>query len=238
MSEERKQVAKAKVQCLLDAGVIHPVKYPTWLSNVMLVQNKNGKWRICVDFMSLNKACPKDDFLLPRIGTLVDLATGCELLSLLDFFLGYHQIWMNQEDEEKTSFITPFGTYYFRRMVEGLRNAGSTFARMTSEVFKEDKTISAYVDDIVVQSKLKQDHIEDLHRAFSNLHSVGLKLNPKKCIFGVSKGKLLSCLISARGIEANPEKIDAILNMEPPTSRKLAQRLIGRLAALNRFISR
>ena len=92
--------------------------------------------------------------------------------------------------------------------------------------------------NFTVQSKFRQDHIEDLHRAFSNLHSVGLKLNPKKCIFGVSKGKLLSCLVSARGIEANPEKIDAILNMEPPTSRKLAQRLIGRLAALNRFISR
>ena len=109
---------------------------------------------------------------------------------------------------------------------------------MTAKVFKEDKAISAYMDDIVVRSKLKQDHIEDLNRAFSNLHNAGLKLNPKKCIFGVSKGKLLGCPVSARGIEANPEKIDAILNMEPPTSRKLAQRLAGRLVALSRFISR
>ena len=109
---------------------------------------------------------------------------------------------------------------------------------MIAKVFKEDKAISAYVDDIVVQSELKQDHIEDLHRAFSNLRCAGLKLNPEKCIFGVSKGKLLGCLVSARGIEANLDKIDAILNMEPPTSRKLAQRLAGRLAALNRFISR
>ena len=77
------------------------------------------------------------------------------------------------------------------------------------------------MDDIVVQSKLKQDHIEDLHRAFCNLRSTGLKLNPEKCIFGMSKGKLLDCLISARGIEANLEKIEAILNMEPSTSRKL-----------------
>jgi hypothetical protein len=113
---------------------------------------------------------------------------------------------MNKEDEEKTIFITPFGTYCFRRMAEGLRNAGSTFTRMTAKVFKEDKTISAYVDDIVVQSKFKQDHIEDLYRAFSNLRSAGLKLNPEKCIFGVSKGKLLGCLVSAIGIEANPKK--------------------------------
>jgi hypothetical protein len=145
---------------------------------------------------------------------------------------------MNQEDEEKTSFITPFRTYCFRRMAEGLRNAGSTFARKIAKMFKEDKAISAYVDDIVMQSKLRQDHIEDLNRAFSNLRNTRLKLNLEKCIFGISKGKLLGCLVSARGIEANPEKIDAILNMEPPTSTKLAQRLAGRLAALNRFISR
>ena len=175
---------------------------------------------MCVDFISLNKACPKDDFPLPRISTLVDLAAGCELLSLLDYFLGYHQIWMNQEDEGKTSFITPFGTYCFRRMVEGLRNIGSTFTRMAVKVFKEDKAISSYVDDIVVQSKFKQDHIEDLRRVVSNLRSPGLKLNPEKCIFGVSKGKLLGCLASARGIKANPEKIGAILiwNLRPQES--------------------
>ena len=109
---------------------------------------------------------------------------------------------------------------------------------MIGKVFKEDKPISAYVDDIIMQSKLKQEHIEDLRRAFNNLCYAGLKLNPVKCIFGVSKGKLLSCLVSTRGIEANLEKIDTILNMEPPTSRKLTQRLARRLAALNRFISR
>jgi len=145
---------------------------------------------------------------------------------------------MNQEDEEKTSFITPFGTYCFKRMTERLRNVGSTFACMTTKVFKEDKPISAYVDDIVVQSKLKQEHIEDLCRAFNNLRNAGLKLNLEKCIFGIRNGKLLGCLILARGIEANLEKIDTILNMEPPTSRKLTQRLARRLAALNRFISR
>jgi hypothetical protein len=89
MFEERKQAAKAEVQRLLDAGVICPVKYPTWLSNVVLVKKKNGKWRMCVDFTSLNKACPNDNFPLPRISTLVNSATGYELLSLLDCFSGY-----------------------------------------------------------------------------------------------------------------------------------------------------
>jgi hypothetical protein len=184
----------------------------------VLVKKKNGKWRMCIDFTSLNKACPKDDFPLPRISTLVDSAAGCKLLSLLNYFSGYHQIWKNQEDEETTSFITPFGTYCFRRMAEGLQNARSTCARMTAKVLKEDKAIFTYVDDIVVQSQLKQDHIRDHGRAFTNLRNVELKLNPEKCIFGISKGKLLGCLVLARGIKANPEKIDAILNMESLTS--------------------
>ena len=88
MFEERKQVAKVEVQRFLDAGVIRPVKYPTWLSNVILVKKKNGKWRMCIDFISLNKAYPKDDFPLPRISTLIDSAAGCKLLSLLDCFSG------------------------------------------------------------------------------------------------------------------------------------------------------
>lgn len=144
---------------------------------------------------------------------------------------------MNKEDEEKTNFITPDGTFCFRRMAEGLRNAGPTFARMTVEVFKDDPSVSAYVDDIVIQSKLKADHITDLSRTFDKLKKAKLRLNPKKCIFGVRKGKLLGCLVSARGIEANPTKINAILTMQPPTSRKLAQRLTGCLASLSRFIS-
>jgi hypothetical protein len=109
---------------------------------------------------------------------------------------------------------------------------------MTSKMFKEDKSISAYVDDIVVQSKHKENHIQDLKRAFTNLRNAGLKLNLEKCIFSVSKGKILSYLVSASRIEANLEKIEAIINMEPPTLHKLAQRLTERLVALNKFISR
>jgi hypothetical protein len=116
---------------------------------------------MCIDFTYLNKACPKDNFPLPRIDTLVDQAAGSEMLSFLDCFSGYHQIWMRKEDKEFTSFITPFGTYCFIRMAEGLRNTGTTFVRMTSTVLKSQigKNLLAYVDDIVVKSKKRQDHI-------------------------------------------------------------------------------
>ena len=142
---------------------------------------------MCIDFTYLNKACPKDNFSLPRIDTLVDQAARSEMLSFLDCFSGYHQIWMGKEDEEYTSFITPFGTYCFVRMGEGLRNAVTTFFRMTSTVLRDQirKNLLIYVDDIVVKSKKREDHIENLQETFTNLRAANLKLNTEKCTFGV-----------------------------------------------------
>lgn len=222
VSAERAEVAK-EVQRLLDARVIRLIQYPDWLANVVMVKNSNSKWRMCVDFADLNKSCPRDPYPLTRIDTLVDIVAGCEMMSLLDCFLGYHQIWPNPDDEEKTSFITPGGTYCFHRMPEESRNAGSTFSRMT---------------DVVVVSKKKEDHIADLEETVTNLKSSGLRLNPEKCIFGVKSRKMLGCLVSARGIEANPKKIAIIANMKPPKTRKQVQQLAGRLASLNKFIAR
>lgn len=198
MSDERAEAVAAEVQRLLDADVIRPVQYPEWLANVVMVKKKSGKWRMCVDFTDLNKHCPKDPYPLPRIDKLVDIAIGCEVMSLLDCFSGYHQIRLNPEDEEKTSFITPGGTYCYKRMPEGLRNAGPTFSRMTDKVFRKQKikkNLVAYVDDIVVKSDVKIDHIVDLKKTFVNLRKSGLKLNPGKCIFGVQKGKILGCIV-------------------------------------------
>ena len=104
---------------MLDANVIREVKYSEWLANVVLVPKKNGKMRMCIDFSDLNKSCKKDLFPLPRIDTSVDKAAGCKCFSLLDCFLEYHQIWLKKEDEEKTSFTTPFGTYCYTRLPEG-----------------------------------------------------------------------------------------------------------------------
>jgi hypothetical protein len=239
MSDEKIEAAKAKVHRLLEANFIEPITYPTWLANVVMVQKKSGKWRMCIDFTSLNKACPKGNFPLPRIDKIVDSAAGCEVMSLLDRFFGYHQIYM-EEDKASTSFITPFGTYCFIRMPEGLKNAGSTFYRLTKMVLESQvgQNIFTYVDDIVVASKNKEDHLADLVETFANMWDARLCLNPEKCVFGVRQGKILGYLVSHRGIEANPTKIQAITNMTPPQSTRDIQCLIGRLAALNRFISK
>jgi hypothetical protein len=240
MSDDKAEDARNEVKRLLSAGVIREVKYLEWLANTVMVKKANGKWRMCIDFTDLNKACPKDEFPLPRIDSLVDATASSELMSLLDCYSGYHQIWMKKEDEPKTSFITPSGTYCYLRMPEGLKNAGGSFSRMTAKVLHSQigKNVLTYVDDNIVKSTKQENHIADLQETFANFRQAGRKLNPEKCVFGVKKGKFLGCLVSTKGIEANPSKIEAILQMEPPSMKKGAQRLAGRLASLNRFISR
>jgi hypothetical protein len=239
MSDDEAKGARNEVKRLLSSSVIREVTYPEWLANTVMVKKANGKWRMCIDFTDLNKACLKDEFQLPRIDSLVDAAASSELMSLLDCYSGYHQIGMN-EDELKTSFITPSGTYCYLRMPKGLKNAGRSFIRMTAKVLHSQigKNVPTYDNDIIVKSTKQENHVADLQETFANFKQAGLKLNPEKCVFGVKKGKFLGCLVSTKGIEANPSKIEAILRMEPPNSKKGAQRLAGRLASLNRFISR
>jgi hypothetical protein len=166
MSDEKTEAAKAEVHRLLEANFIEPITYPMWLANIVMVQKKSGKWCMCIDFTNLNKAYLKDNFPLPRIDKIVDSAAECEVMSLLDCFFGYHQIYIKEEDKASNCFITPFGTYCFIRMPKGLKNAGSTFSRLTKTVLESQVgcNIFTYVDDIVVASKNNEDHLADLVR--------------------------------------------------------------------------
>jgi hypothetical protein len=121
MYDDKAEGARNEVKRLLSAGVIREVKYPEWIANTVMMKKANGKWRMCIDFTDLNKACPKDKFPLPRIDSFIDAPASSELMSLLDCYSGYHQILMKKEDEPKTSFITPSGTYCYLQMPEGLR---------------------------------------------------------------------------------------------------------------------
>jgi hypothetical protein len=205
----------------------------------MMVKKKNGKWRMCTNFTDLYKYCLKDDFPLLRIDKVVDSVAGCETMALLDCFSGYHQIWLRKEDEEKTSFITPFDTYCYLRMPKGLKNAGTTFYRMMKAILKEQmgRNVFTYADDIVVISRKKETQLQDLGETFTNMRTPQLKLNPEKCVFGVRRDQVLGCLVSVRGIEANPDKINGIVNMKPLGSRKEVQKSTGRIALLNWFMA-
>ncbi|XP_016648937.1 PREDICTED: uncharacterized protein LOC107880912 [Prunus mume] len=166
---------RAEVDKLKAIGFIREATYPVWLANSVMVRKARGGWRMCQDYTDLNKACPKDSLPLPRIDQLVDATAGHELLSFMDAYSGYNQIFMNPADREHTAFITDRGLYCYNVMPFGLKNAG----QLTN---------------------------------------------------GSSTNQ--------RGIEANPEKIKAIIDMETPKTQKDIQSLTGRVAALTRFISK
>jgi hypothetical protein len=203
--------------------------------NVVLVKKSNRKWKISMDFTNLNKTCPKDNFPLPRIDALVDSTSEYELLSFMDVLSRYNQILMHPEDREKTTFITDRGLYYYKVMPFSLKNAGATYQQLVNKMFQGQigRNMKVYVDDMLVKSTESMNHAHDLYEAFEMLKQYGMKLNLAKCAFGVSFGKFLGYIVLNRGIEANLEKIQAILEMQSPTTTKQLQQLTRRLAALN-----
>ncbi|XP_072094127.1 uncharacterized protein [Arachis hypogaea] len=238
MSAERAEEVARQTASLLEAGFIREVDYSTWLSNVVLVKKHNGKWRMCVDYTDLNKACPKDCFSLPNIDALVDAATGYRYLSFMDAYSGYNQIPMHRPDEDKTAFITPGGTFCYKVMPFGLKNAGATYQRLMNRIFHDliGKTVEVYVDDILAKTTRPDDLLSDLASVFASLRQHGMRLNPLKCAFAMEAGTFLRFMITQRGVEANPEKCQAILQMKSPGSIKEVQRLAGRLASLSQFL--
>ncbi|XP_018453727.2 uncharacterized protein LOC108824849 [Raphanus sativus] len=226
LGPERSKAVNDEVDRLLAADSIMEVKYPDWLANPVVVKKKNGKWRVCVDFTDLNKACPKDSFPLPHIDRLVESTAGNALLTFMD--------------REKTAFITDRGTYCYKVMPFGLKNAGATYQRLVNRMFadKLGSTMEVYIDDMLVKSLRAEDHLTHLKDCFTTLNEYGMKLNPAKCTFGVMSGEFLGYIVTQRGIEANPKQISAILDLPSPKNSREVQRLTGRIAALNRFISR
>ena len=225
---ERQKAINEKVGKLLQAGAIREVEYPKWLANVVLVKKANGKWWLCIDFTNVNRACPIDSFPLPWIDLIEDATAGHELLSFLDAFSGYNQIRMDPDDQEKTSLITGQGTYCYRVMPLGLKNAGATYQRLVNKMFQKKigTSMEVYIDDMLVKSTIAELHIAHLSEAFQILREYNMKLNPAKCAFGVSAGKFLGFIVNNQGIEVNPDKIKAVLDIPPPSSIKEVQRLM------------
>jgi hypothetical protein len=162
--EKHRAIAK-EISKLLKAGFIKEVIHTKWVANPVLVPKKNTKvLRMCVDYTSLNKACPKDPFPLPRIDQVIDSTARSELLCFLDAYSGYHQIKMKESDQLDTSFVTPYGTYCYVTMLFDLKNAGATYQRTMQKCLVDQigRNIHAYVDDIAVMSKKQDDLIADL----------------------------------------------------------------------------
>ncbi|KAL2247277.1 UNVERIFIED_CONTAM: Retrovirus-related Pol polyprotein from transposon opus [Sesamum indicum] len=204
---EKNRITNDEVNKLLKAKYISEVQYTDWLSNMVVIPKSSGKWRMCIDFTDLNKACPKDPYPLTRIDVLIDSTAGIYCYNVMPF---------------------------------GLKNSGATYQRLVNKMSRNHigKTMEVYVDDMLVKSQRPEDHLSHLEVAFAIMREYGMKLNPSKCTFRVGGGKFLGYMVSSRGIEANPEKIEAILQLKSPASIKDVQKLAGKLASLNHFISR
>ena len=160
LAAERRKAVGDEIARLLASGFIMEVLHPDWLANPVLVEKKKDDpnvaivWRMCIDYTNLNKACPKDPFPLPRIDQVVDSTAGCELLSFLDAYSGFHQIPLKAEDQIKAAFITPYGAYCYHTMPFGLRNAGATYQRCMQKCLQDqlDKNVQLKVDDVVIKT--------------------------------------------------------------------------------------
>jgi len=227
------------VKKLVDARFISEIKYPTWLANTVLVNQATGKWKMCVDYTDLNMACPKDPYQLLNIDYLIDSASGFRTLSFMDAYSGYNQIRMDPLDAPKITFMTNNKIYHYEVMPFGLKNAGATFQRSMDTIFAKQigRNLEVYIDDLVVKTKEEDSHTEDLREILQQVREYNMRLNPAKCTFGVQAGKFLGFLLMRRGIEANPDKCQTIINMRSPANIKEVQQLTGRLTTLSRFLS-
>ena len=235
---DKQEAIDKELDRLLDAGFISEVQFPKWIANVVLVKKSNGKWRMCIDYSDLNRACPKDFYPLPNIDQLIDATSGHELLSFMDAFAGYNQIKMASEDKNDTAFITHRGVFAYNVVPFGLLNAGATFQKTMDTIFEPQigRNMQIYVDDMIVKSLKIEDHLVDLKETFVRIRANQMRLNPTKCSFGLGGGKFLGYLLTQRGIEADPTQIKAIQDMPAPRSIKELQVLTWCIAALRRFI--
>ncbi|GAU35132.1 hypothetical protein TSUD_394570 [Trifolium subterraneum] len=208
---EKAETAKKAVKYLLEANFIAEAQYTTWLSNVVLVKKSNEKWRMCVDYTDLNRACPKDAYPLPNIDKLVDNSSGFKLLSFMDAYCGYNQIKMVEIDKKKTAFMTE------------------------TEI---GDMLEVYMDDMIIKSEEESDHTIHLKKVFDQARKFNIRFNPEKCTFGVKAGKFFGFYLTERGIESNPDKCRAFFKYPTSKSKKFIQTLNGMLTSMARFVAK
>jgi hypothetical protein len=223
---------------MLDVGIIAPTRHSSWCSNLVVVRKKNGGIRLCIDFRNLNLACIKDNYPLPNIENLLQRVTGSKIMSMLDGFSGYNQVLVRKEDQNKTTFTTPWATFEYLRILFVLLNADSTFQRAMDFSFHElmGKIIEIYQDDLTVFSKERSYHVGHLRHVFEICRKYGISLNPAKSILVVDEGKLLGHIIAKDGVKMDPERVQAIQGVPFPQTKKSLQYFLGQIKFVRRFI--
>jgi hypothetical protein len=223
---------------MLDAKIIVPLRYSDWVANLVPVRKKSGEICLCVDFRNLNMCSLKDNYHFPKMDHILQRVVGSHKISMLDGYSGYNQIAVLEEDKEKTTFTTPWGTFMYDKIPFGLMNAGATFQRAMDIAFvgEKDKFMVIYLDDITIFSKYDDEHLQHLEHIFQKCRRYGISLNPKKSHFSMLEGKLLGHIISAGGIKIDPERVDAIQKIDIPRNKKAIQSFIGKIIFLRCFV--
>ena len=250
------EVVRVEVLKLLQAGIIYPISDSTWVSPTQVVPKKSGvttvknekgeelstrlttSWRVCIDYRRLNEVTRKDHFPLPFIDQLLERVSGHPYYCFLDGYSGYFQIEIAPEDQEKTTFTCPFGTYAYRRMPFGLCNAPATFQRCMLSMFSDmvERIMEVYMDDITVYGGDFEECLINLEAILQRCIERNLVLNWEKCHFMVNQGIVLGHIISSRGIEVDKAKIDIISKLPPPTNVKTIRQFLGHAGFYRRFI--
>ena len=234
MNPNYAKAVKEDLEKLLKAGFIEPVDQATWLSPIVIVPKKNGKLQICVYFRHLNTATKKDPYPLLFTDEVLDTVIGYAAYSFIDYFSGYHQVHIHEDDRYKTAFITEWGAYVWVVMPFGLKNAPPSYQRIVNQIFKDylNDFMNLFLDNFSVYSDVAF-HLPKLRLVFERCRQYGVSLNPDKCIFYVPSGVILGYIVCQAGKFPDPKKIEALVNMPPPKNVKAIQTFNG-LAQFNR----
>ncbi|KAH9716155.1 hypothetical protein KPL71_021360 [Citrus sinensis] len=250
------EVVKNEILKLLNVGIIYPISDSKWVSPVQVVPKKSGitvvkneenelvptrvqtGWRVCIDYRKLNAATSKDHFPLPFIDQMLERLSGHSHYCFLDGYSGYNQIVIAPEDQEKTTFTCPFGTFAYRGMPFGLCNAPATFQRCMMSIFSDyvENIIEVFMDDFTVYGDSFDKCLDNLILVLKRCIDTNLVLNWEKCHFMVNQGIVLGHVISKKGIEVDKSKIDLIRSLPPPTSVREVRSFLGHAGFYRRFI--
>ena len=237
LSPKKKDLLKKEIDELLANNTIEECESP-YAAPVVLVPKPNGSVRLCIDYRKLNSITVPDKYPLPLMDALLHDAKSTKFMSTLDLKSGYHQIEVNPADQDKTAFVCPFGTFRYKRMPYGLRNAPATFQRLMDQ-FRNglpSVNILTYLDDIIVLSPTFEQHIEDLRIVFDRLRKFKLCANREKCKFACARVKYLGLWITPNGIEVDQDKVAAIQNIPCPRNVKQLQSFLQTCSWYRKFI--